>query len=246
MLHDSRISRLWNILYPVVLYFLLSNTVIFLLNALWKQTDENYLIRYSIATMISLPVVFSFYRRQEQKKTGIGTFVLAAVCGMAFAVALNNLIAYSPLISHSVSYREISASLYGNTILLEIFATCLLAPLLEETLYRGVVYTRLREWFGTGPAMVLSALLFGLMHFNIVQLIYAGIFGLLLAFVMEKYGLRAAVLTHAAGNLICILRSETDLHLLLDRSGTVMLVETGLAVLLTGLSLWGLIHKKII
>ena len=59
-------------------------------------------------------------------------------------------------------------------------------------------------------AICLSALLFGLVHFNLVQFVYAGGIGLVLALLYEKSGfLYVPVLGHIAANLIAVLRAET-------------------------------------
>ena len=64
------------------------------------------------------------------------------------------------------------------------------------------LFRRMREYMRFLPAAFLSSLLFGLMHGNMVQFIYATLIGLLLAFIYEHYGnLRAVVLFHAIGNL---------------------------------------------
>jgi hypothetical protein len=42
--------------------------------------------------------------------------------------------------------------------------TCVLAPICEEFLFRGFIFTALRNWRGTLPAAVITALLFGAVH----------------------------------------------------------------------------------
>lgn len=42
--------------------------------------------------------------------------------------------------------------------------TCVLAPICEEFLFRGFIFTSLRNWHGTWPAAVITALLFGAVH----------------------------------------------------------------------------------
>lgn len=236
--------NLWNVIFPVAMYFVVSNMAMFLLGMAWKTTDQNYILQHIIVTVVSFPIVISYYIKPEKKpQKDIGIYVLAIVCGSAFAIAVNNLISFTPLISQSASYQEVSKAFYGSTLLLEIIATCILTPILEEVLYRGVAYNRLREWLGVRPAIVLSALLFGLMHFNMVQFVYASILGLLLAFVMERFGLIAAILTHASANLICVLNSEVGLLSAFEKTSMLIYIETGVALLLAGISFYGLTRK---
>ncbi len=68
-----------------------------------------------------------------------------------------------------------------------VFITvCLVGPVVEEIMFRGMIYGRLRRGFSMVPAMFISALLFGVFHMNWVQGIYAGIAGLALAYIYEK------------------------------------------------------------
>jgi len=49
-------------------------------------------------------------------------------------------------------------------LLLSAGLTCMVAPICEEFLFRGLIFTALREWRGTLPAAVLAGLLFGAVH----------------------------------------------------------------------------------
>ena len=86
----------------------------------------------------------------------------------------------------------------------------LIQGMAEELLYRGVVERRLSLLCGSAPAIVLSAVIFGVMHWNVVQFLYAGILGLLLAWLLERTGfLYAPVLAHIGANVMAVVRSET-------------------------------------
>ena len=86
--------------------------------------------------------------------------------------------------------------------LLMIFFVCLLGPLAEEVVFRGMIYGRLRRAFSLVPSMLISALLFGIYHGNWVQGIYASVFGMILAYVYEKtQTIWGSFLLHAVFNL---------------------------------------------
>ena len=58
--------------------------------------------------------------------------------------------------------------------------------------------------------MILSALLFGVIHMNLVQFVYAGLLGILLAWFMEKTGhFYGAFLAHMGANLMAVIRVKT-------------------------------------
>jgi len=53
---------------------------------------------------------------------------------------------------------------YRQTALLFVAMAVLVAPLVEETLFRGYLYPMFARSFGIAPSIVLTGLLFGLMH----------------------------------------------------------------------------------
>lgn len=82
-----------------------------------------------------------------------------------------------------------------------IFAV-ILAPVMEELLFRGLVYDRLAV-FGPRWAVVISALLFGLFHGNFYQLFYAAGVGLVLGWLKARTGrLRWGIALHMGINFM--------------------------------------------
>ena len=71
----------------------------------------------------------------------------------------------------------------------------------EELLFRGIVFQGLKENFSKPISIVLSALMFALVHQSIQQFIYPFLLGLLLAFVFEKTNnLTYSILIHMFNN----------------------------------------------
>lgn len=172
---------------------------------------------------------------EGEKKVRTGGDLYRGFDGSFFGVALNDLIVLTPLVSLSSSYQEVSAAFYGSTLLLELLATCVITPVLEEVLYRGVAYRRMRGWLGRWQAIIFSALLFGAMHLNLVQFLYAGLIGALLSWLMEHFGLAAAVAAHVGANLFSVLRSEFHVLSFGEPGSVGFVLETGVAVIFSAL-----------
>jgi membrane protease YdiL (CAAX protease family) len=51
-----------------------------------------------------------------------------------------------------------------SLLLLSAALTCVVAPICEEFLFRGYMFTALRSWHGTWPAAVITGLVFGAVH----------------------------------------------------------------------------------
>lgn len=146
-------------------------------------------------------------------------YVVLLSIGMCLAV--NNIITMLNLQRFFGGYQEVAASLYRNNLLFELIGMGLLIPLTEELLFRGLCFMRLRERFPFWLAAVVSALLFGIFHGNMLQGLYAFCLGLAMAYVYEVYhSLMAAYVFHASANLLSVLMTETALGVLVD--GTAM------------------------
>ena len=81
-----------------------------------------------------------------------------------------------------------------------LLGACVLGPLCEELLFRGLIAGRLAR-YGQKPAAFISALLFGLYHANLSQFFYAFLLGLLLAYAYFYTGkLKTSVVLHMLFN----------------------------------------------
>lgn len=78
---------------------------------------------------------------------------------------------------------------------------CLLGPVLEELIYRGVLLSRLRP-YGALFALILSSLCFGLMHHDLYQGLSACLSGLIYGYAALRYSLPTAICLHIAGNTV--------------------------------------------
>jgi membrane protease YdiL (CAAX protease family) len=52
----------------------------------------------------------------------------------------------------------------ASLLLFSAGLTCVVAPICEELLFRGYIFTALRSWRGTWPAAVITGLVFGAVH----------------------------------------------------------------------------------
>lgn len=86
--------------------------------------------------------------------------------------------------------------------MLNLFASVIAAPIVEEMIFRGCVYTRLRRGMPTAAAMILSAFCFGLVHGIAIAVFYATLLGLMLAYSYNKFdSILAPMLLHIGFNL---------------------------------------------
>lgn len=103
------------------------------------------------------------------------------------------------------AFENVAESIYSGGVFLQIVATAVAAPLIEELLFRGLIYKRLRVLVKPIPAMIISAAIFGIAHGNFVQFVYAFLLGIIFAYVYEKFhNIWIPITFHAGANLISV------------------------------------------
>jgi len=80
-------------------------------------------------------------------------------------------------------------------LVLTAVLACLIGPIAEEFFFRGVVYAALRQRSSRLIAMLVSAVLFSLIHTNVVGFVPILLLGMLLAYLYERTGSLIAPMT---------------------------------------------------
>ena len=108
----------------------------------------------------------------------------------------------------SVSYTGGSVGLSKPyKVILLVFSSAIVPAFSEELLFRGIILSNLKP-YGKGMAVVVSALLFGLMHMNAAQLLYATAAGIVLGLVYVKTNsLWICILIHFCNNMFSVLEN---------------------------------------
>ncbi|QNM06042.1 CPBP family intramembrane glutamic endopeptidase [Qiania dongpingensis] len=191
-----------------------------IINEMMNRTLSIALELQVLAAAISLPVLLLFYRmdRKADLKKGKARrftavpswqYILIVVLGVATCLAGNNLITASGLYNVSDTYEAISDIMYGGKLALEFIGLGIIIPIVEELIFRGLIYRRLREYLNIGPAAVLCSLIFAFYHGNLVQGVYAFCLGLLFIYTYERFHTMVApILFHMAANLFSVAVSE--------------------------------------
>lgn len=204
---------------------------------------DNYaLYAYTLYAVIGI-IVFGiwyfagFVRKNPKVRLsqvfGVKSVVAAIgmVLGLNFAISAAFTLAVQLLPDVMDSYMELMQSAgIGNNLLITVIYVIFLGPVLEELCLRGVTYGFL-ERSGIKPIFVIliSGVLFGAMHLNLVQGIYAAVLGFFLGFLRYKY--RSILLTIFTHILFNTMGTYGDAAL--EKMG----ISDGMTLILGGLSL---------
>ncbi|MGL5259623.1 MAG: lysostaphin resistance A-like protein [Lachnospiraceae bacterium] len=96
---------------------------------------------------------------------------------------------------------NMSGEIFQMPFALSFFMIGIFGPIIEEVVFRGFIFKGYRRSGNAMGAILLSALLFGLMHMNINQAMYAFVIGIALAFLVEVTGsIFPAIIMHMVIN----------------------------------------------
>lgn len=183
-----------------------------------KSVTENSVLLTVISNAVFvLTVLLIFVIRKKNFFREIGLmkpdprYILPVIAlGASMNVLINIILSIAPFPqSWWDEYNAASAPL-DQTSALTIVAAVIVAPLTEELLFRGLVFTRTSRALGVYVGMVASSLIFGFMHGTAIWFIYTALFGLVLAFVFYRSrSLVYPILLHLSFNLTSFLYSDS-------------------------------------
>ena len=214
--------KIWNAIWPLFIYAFAQNVISIigiLIFGLENQFYEYAVVFLIIAAIICIPIYYRMYRKdwenaaEEKRMLPMENkdYLAIIICGAAIAVAMNNIIAVTPLPLIFDAYEETNEVLEGGGMLLQILSAGILGCIVEEISMRGVTYLRMKRYWGKNKAILWSAVIFGIYHLNVVQAVYAFVLGLFFTWVYERYQtLWASIAAHMSANLFVILLGSSQ------------------------------------
>jgi len=166
-------------------------------------TNINVQLCLLISLILSIALIW-LMRRHAWKtesfcalKPGAGlNLPLCVLLGVAANIAILGILMITDAPSHFPSYEDVVKMLTGGPVWMQMLNVGILAPVAEELVFRGTVINILTKsapgpdgerpagkLFTPWAAAVISAAMFGLVHGNALQSLYAFVLGLVLGFV---------------------------------------------------------------
>lgn len=233
MRSDGWLVRIWKLIYPLLVYFAINFVLVTAISGvwMWRLTTENpnldnvklvqlyqqQIMSYQMAIVLGVDLIIAvvlwiFYSRDSKrlvpvyKKTNAIHWILVILLGIFGGLAGNFIVILSGLIQLFPDvYEEMAEIQYSGPVWIQFLSMGLAAPIMEEILFRGLIFRRLRTYSKFPVALIISSLIFGLCHGNILQFFYAFLLGLLMGLLYERFRtLWAPIAFHAAANLFSV------------------------------------------
>lgn len=173
--------------------------------------------------VLSLLLPFMFFGKMIQRHSGLkeslpfekpkakGLMPLAIVSGLGFCmvanIVTNVLTTFVSSFGVELSSPDIALPQGVFGFIVSLCRIVVLAAIIEEISFRGYIMQNLRK-FGDGFAIAMAALVFALMHCNLIQAPFALIVGFALGYFSIKTGtLWTAVIIHGLNNSFSLIVS---------------------------------------
>ncbi len=211
-----------------------------LIVALSEMIYSNYGVLAAASGLLTLPLLIYLYKNDRTKEKAAAFYeawenvpffhyIIVFIMGVSACIAVNHLLIFSRLTELLYDdYEQSAALLFQGKLIVEIIFAGILIPIVEELIFRGLAYRRMRWYLKPLPAMILSSLYFGAVHGNWLQGIYAFLIGMLLAFAYERFkNILAPILIHIGANTVSILISDAGIFDFIYEDDTVFYIVTG-------------------
>jgi membrane protease YdiL (CAAX protease family) len=168
-------------------------------------------IPYLINICIGLPILFLLCKGVVRRKL---TVVNKAMCRSDFFILLScfmsvQLVYLLVSMGAEVLFNQFGYTLHNaiesagsesRTISMFLYAS-VFGPIVEEIIFRGLVMRGL-ERYGKQLAIIVSSIIFGVYHGNLVQGVFAFFVGIVLGYVAMEYSIKWAIVLHVINNCL--------------------------------------------
>lgn len=188
----------------------------------WRKSDPLYGKYLNLFSIIFCMAVFLLlltknnnFKINLSKNISFQGILLALACAGLFYLILDK--GLDPVFERifpasEESYQQVLQSLSLAPVI-SFLQVCVLAPIIEEILMRGFLLGGLSLNYGKTAALLISAFLFALLHFNMVQTLSAFICGIVLGLLYLHTGsIFCCILAHMGYNLISYITMIVPLY----------------------------------
>ena len=204
--------------------------------------DMNIMLSVIISVVVTVIIIFFIFRKEwiKEKFWGFGKLKISPMVLCLFFGAAANILTICILAIFGVADEpSVLDDLIGSNIILDFLAIALLGPILEEIIFRGIVLKRLNKMTGRNVAIILQALIFGFIHLNFLQGIYAFFLAVFIGYIYLWFdSVWYAIIVHVAYNgtnlflMYALGDSEVDLFYFLIISAAVFIISMACMVAL--------------
>ena len=160
---------------------------------------------------------FSKIREEDNRKEIIYIFLINLLFAFIIVAIFSNLdIFYGSLYPDYVPIMGMTPNSYDPyTFFVEVLSSIIFAPIIEELIFRGILFNRLKIRIGIIAAMIISSAIFAIAH-EFVGIISAFLFGMCMCVIYLKTdNILMSMSIHFLNNLVAVFLETSNLDLYL-------------------------------
>lgn len=167
----------------------------------------NNIIPYILLIFYTLTIIYLYKKNYiKEHKLNKRKYFSLILLGISIAIFLNMIIFLL-----LPSTNKVAIPVY-----LSLISSGIIGPIYEEILFRYLLYNRLKKKYSIRKSILITTIIFALIHISPIKIIYAFILGLILNIAYEKYhNIKAPILIHIASNTTVIFLYEYNTYILL-------------------------------
>lgn len=173
----------------------------------YKNALSNYLNDKALLIVVITFIVFAFIFIKTLKKMNISNiknrinnldYINIFILGFFISIFFNTFIYTLNSVVHITDAYKVSSI----PLIVTLISSGIIGPILEELLFRGIVYNKLLTFNNHKKACIITSIMFSIMHFpNIITMIYTLILSFIMIYLYDKYkSLHAPIIFHIAIN----------------------------------------------
>ena len=130
----------------------------------------------------------SFSHKMNLRPIRLGTMPYVLCLGICMLFFVNLVIGILPIPEEWLKAQSESTSAWAedSSMLMKVLTVGIFAPITEEVLFRGLMLGTMRRHIGNIPAIIISAVAFGLVHGTPLAMAYAFVLGILMGWLFCK------------------------------------------------------------
>lgn len=163
-----------------------------------------------VASIITLAIYYLMFRKKDInlfqicqiKKVSVINVILIIISALVLSFITSSFLDLTQNIFKD--YSSISEEMVkGLQSIPGIISAVLIAPIMEETLFRGLIFNELRKNINLTASIIIQAVIFGVFHGNLAQGIYAAVLGIVLAVIyLWTKSIVANIIMHVSFNIV--------------------------------------------
>ena len=200
------IKKLLKSLIPLYILILLNPILLFIIASVYATYNvdnlTNFINNYGGIILILTNIIYIIYIIKK------------------YRIKVNK---YNLIDNYSKIYLFISIPLFLNSLILLInnqkiptiniyialFGSVIIGPILEELIFRYLIYNNLNKFNNKNTSIILSSLIFALVHNSFINIVYAFIIGTILTIIYSKNkNIKEVIILHMVANLMSLLIKE--------------------------------------